>query len=165
MYRIRLLLTLLLAALLVANSTAVAFGRPFESAPTPSEAPDVTFEFSISPPANPDKSIGIGVGDTITVQVTITSDQPFLHAVAAMDAHYPGRGVFVQHRAMQRRGTEATLSLTVTGKAPTAGLWAVSDWYDHDSTEGSAPLAMVAGVRFQGGITASDAFPFFVVVE
>ena len=62
--------------------------------------------------------------------------------------------------------TTGLLEITVTGKKSTADLFAVCDWPEPDDcwVEGVAPVAVVAGVRFPGGLVVAETFPFAVVV-
>jgi hypothetical protein len=86
--------------------------------------------------------------------------------MALSNAYYPGRGVFWHGSDRATRDTTAVLHLTVTGKGSTAGLWEVCDWPEPGDCwpEGTAPLAIAAGVRFQGGGVVSQQFPFAVLV-
>jgi hypothetical protein len=64
------------------------------------------------------------------------------------------------------RGTSYLLRLTVTGKTSTAELFAMCDWPEPGDCwpEGVAPVSIVVGVRYRGGMVVAEAFPFAIVV-
>ena len=86
--------------------------------------------------------------------------------MAMTDAYYPGRGVFWHGNDTAHHTTSATLHLTMTGKNSTADLPAVYDWPEPGVhwPEGVAPVSIVAGVRYKGGLIISERFDFGVVV-
>jgi hypothetical protein len=104
---------------------------------------------------NPPKKgeLGLGVGESYTFDIEITSDEPFILAMAMGDEYYPGRGIFFSGIDSAHQGTYALLHLTVTGKESTDFL-----------PEGVCPIAVVAGVRFQGGVIFSERFDMNVRV-
>ena len=107
----------------------------------------------------------LAVGESYTIQVRVTSDEPFLIAMAMSDEYYPGRGIFFDGIDMATQATEAILSLEVTGKNSTADLPAVQDWpTTEDWPAGVAPAAVVVGVRYQNGDVVSQQFSFAVAV-
>lgn len=107
----------------------------------------------------------LAVGETYTIQVQITTDEPFLLAMAMSDEYYPGRGIFFHGIDIAPQATEAVLQLELTGKASTADLLAVQDWpATEDWPAGVAPASVVAGVRFQQGEVVSQRFNFAVAV-
>jgi hypothetical protein len=115
----------------------------------------------------PDEPLVLAVGESRTFQIEITSTEEFIFAAAMPDAYYPGRGVIFRGRDQVTKDTTARLELTVTGKGSTAGFEPVCGWYAETSEcspAGLAPLAIVAGVRFPGGIAVGEAFPFWVIV-
>jgi hypothetical protein len=128
-------------------------------------APIVTFTLLNPPPAN--RPLELAVGEAYTFTIQVESDEPFLQAMAMTDAYYPGRGVSWHGNDTARRATSALLQLTMTGKKPTAGLPAVCGWPEPEDCwpEGTAPVSIVAGVRYKGGGVASEEFPFAVVVR
>ena len=111
------------------------------AAPAPPPAPNVTF--AVLTPL-PETMI---VGQTYEFVVQITSDTPFISAAALPDMYYPGRFVVAHGASRSGAGTSATLTITWTAKGSTAGL-----------PGGVAPVAVVAGVRFQGGVVVAQRF-------
>ena len=106
----------------------------------------------------------MNVGDTATVVVQVTSDQEFIFAQMLPTAWFPGRGVTAVNPGGDRdhMSTSATLEVTFTAKGSTA------DFPNEGAcpTGGVAPVAVVAGVRYPGGLVVSQRFPesgFFCV--
>jgi len=95
----------------------------------------------------------LSVGESYTFDIAITSDETFLLAVAMGDEYYPGRGIFFAGNDTAHQTTSALLHLTVTGKEPTDFL-----------PEGVCPIAVVAGVRYPGGVVYSERFDMNVKV-
>jgi hypothetical protein len=126
--------------------------------------PPVKFKLLNPPPKN--KPLELAAGETCTFDILVTSNEPFVLAIAMTDQYYPGRGVFWHGSDRATQGTEAVLHLTMTGKKSTADLAAVCDWPEpgYCWPEGVAPVAIVVGVRYEGGITFSERFPFAVEV-
>jgi hypothetical protein len=111
-------------------------------------APNVTFTLVSGLPAV------MNVGDTATVTVQVTSDQPFNGVTALPDFQFPGKGVVaVQGGDHAGAGVTATVQITFKAKSSTAGF-----------PGGAAPVAVVVGVRYQGGYAASQRFDFNVAV-
>ncbi len=122
--------------------------------------PTVTFTLLNAPPTH------LAVGETYTIDIQVTSDTPFIWAVAMPTSYYPGRGIFFHGSDRASQGTSAVLHLTVTGKNSTADLPAVTDWpTTEDWPAGVAPAAVVVGVRFKNGETVSQWYPFAVTVQ
>ena len=117
------------------------------AAPTPPPVPNVTFTV-ITP--LPDTMV---VGQTYDFVVQITSDTPFISASAMPDMFFPGRYVTAHGVSRTSAGTSATLTVTWTAKASTANL-----------PGGVAPVAVVAGLRFQGGVVVGQRFDYNVSV-
>jgi hypothetical protein len=119
----------------------------------------------LNPP--PSGLLELAVGESYTFEILITSDEPFILAMAIRDAYYPGRGVFWNGSDRVTKSSSALLQLTVTGKSPTATLPAVSDWPEPGVSwpAGVASVSIVAGVRYKGGTMISEAFPFAVLVR
>ena len=115
---------------------------------------------------NPPRSglLELAVDESYTFDILITSDEPFVGAVAMTDSYYPGRGVFWHGTDRVNRSTSAVLHLTITGKESTADLLAVCDWPEPGVCwpAGVAPVSIVAGMRYQGGATISEQFAFAV---
>ena len=111
------------------------------AAPTPPPAPNVTFTVLTPLPET------MTVGQTYDFVVQVTSDTPFISATALPDMYYPGRYVAAHGASRSGAGTSATLTVTWTAKDSTAGL-----------PGGVAPVAVVAGVRFQGGVVVAQRF-------
>ena len=82
-----------------------------------------------------------------------SSNEPFIQAIVLGDEYYPGRGVFFHGNDTANHATSALLHLTITGKEATDFL-----------PDGVAPVAVVAGVRYKGGVVFSERFDFNVVV-
>ena len=96
----------------------------------------------------------MNVGETYTVIVQVTSDQPFLFVQALPSFQYVGKGmVAVQGGDHAGRGTSATLEITYRAKSSTAQL-----------PEGVAPVYAVVGVRYPGGYVAVQEYIFPVTV-
>jgi hypothetical protein len=104
---------------------------------------------------NPPKKgvLELGVGESYTFDIEVTSEEPFLQAIVLGDQYYPGRGVFFHGNDTAHQTTSALLHLTITGKEPTDFL-----------PEGVAPVAVVAGVRFKGGVVFSERYDMNVRV-
>jgi hypothetical protein len=104
---------------------------------------------------NPPKQgeLELSVGESYTFEIEITSAEPFVLAIAMGDEYYPGRGIFYSGIDSASHATYALLHLTVTGKEPTDFL-----------PEGVCPIAVVAGVRFAGGVVFSERFDMNVRV-
>jgi hypothetical protein len=112
-------------------------------------APTITF---VNPP--PGGVVVLSVGQSYTFEVQVVSDQPFVHAQLALGQFYPGRSVFADGIQLVHRGTTATLRLTVTGKMPTAQF-----------PDSIAPVTLVAGVRYQGGVVISQSYDLGIIVQ
>ncbi len=125
--------------------------------------PVVTFELISLPP---NQLLELAVGETETFEIRITSNEPFILAMAMPDAYYPGRGVTWHKGDRAHHAKSALLQLTMTGKKPTAGLLVVCDWPEPLGCwpEGVAPVSIVAGVRFKKGVVVAKQFPFAVRV-
>lgn len=106
----------------------------------------------LNPPK--DDLLELGVGDSYTFDIKIESDDPFILAIAMTDAYYPGRGVFWHGSDRASQTDSALLHLTIKGKELTNFL-----------PDGVAPVAIVAGVRFKGGVVYSERFDFNVRVN
>ena len=61
----------------------------------------------------------LAVGQSYTFDIEVTSDEPFILAMALGDEYYPGRGIFYNGSDIAQHATSALLHLTVTGKEPT----------------------------------------------
>ncbi len=118
---------------------------------TPAGAAEPTITFDNPPP---DGVLELAVGETHVFDVTVTSDEPFVLAIALTDQFYPGRGVFFAGSDRETRATSADLHLTITGKEPTDFL-----------PDGVAPAAIVVGVRYAKGLVLSERFDFVVRVS
>jgi hypothetical protein len=104
---------------------------------------------------NPPKKglLELSVGESHDFHIEITSDESFILAVAMGDEYYPGRGIFFAGNDTAHQTTSALLQLTVTGKEATDFL-----------PEGVCPIAVVAGVRFPGGVVFSERYDINVRV-
>lgn len=136
-------------ALAVALTLLLATGAPAAAKPPPPPGtPTITFE---NPP--PDGVLELAVGESQTFDVTVTSGEPFILAIARADQFFPGRGVFFAGTDRATQATQADLDLSIQGKEPTAFL-----------PDGVAPVAIVVGVRYKGGVVLSERFDFNVKV-
>ena len=144
---------LLIAASLMASTLVL-------SAPVSAgAAPEVTFTLLTPLPTQ------LTVGQSATIGVRVQSSETFVMAIALSNAYYPGRGVAFDGSPAHPRDTSADLYLTITGRAPTAGLAAVENWpADEDWAAGAAPVAVAVGARFKGGGVVGMQFPFAVTV-
>ncbi|MGD8791057.1 MAG: hypothetical protein PVF47_00785 [Anaerolineae bacterium] len=145
---IGLVLLAVLLALLVAPATA-------------SEASIVL----LNPP--PNGLLQLDVGESYTLDVQVTSDDPYIYVMGLTDAYYPGRGVWWQGNDIAHHGTSAMLHFTVTGKNSTANLVGVCDWPepgDCDWPDGAALLSLAVGARYKGGVVSYERFNFAVEV-
>lgn len=117
------------------------------AAPPPPPTPNVTFNVITPLPST------MVAGQSYDFVLEITSDTPFLSANAMPDMYYPGRYVVARGISRSGAGTSAILTITWTAKASTANL-----------PGGVAPVAVVAGLRFQGGLTVGQRFDYNVSV-
>lgn len=136
---------------------------PVSAAP-PKPTPDVTITVLNLAPGS---IIDLAVGESRTFDILITSNQPFVSAVAKVDMYYAGKGVFWKSSTdTYSQGTSALLHLTVIGKKSTAGFAAVCDWPSEGICwpAGVAPEAIAAGARFKG-VNVGEYFPFAIRVH
>lgn len=120
---------------------------PASQATTP---PSATITLLNPPPSG---LLELDVGESYTFDVEITSDEPFILAMALPNQYYPGRGIKWHGCDQATHSTSALLHLTMTGKNSTA-----------DLPDGVAPASVVAGVRFKGGQVVAQEFSFAVIV-
>ena len=106
------------------------------------------------------------VGEAYTFNIEVTSDEPFIIAMAQTDSYYPGRGVVWHGCDRAMHSTSAELHLTVTAKGTTSYLQPVCGWPEAEVCwpEGVAPLAIVVGVRYPRGELVVEWFLFAVKV-
>lgn len=96
----------------------------------------------------------MNVGETYTVVVQVESNLEFSSVQALPSFMFPGKGVVaVQGGDRAGRDTSATLELTFKAKSPTAKM-----------PGGFAPVFVVVGVRYGGGIVAVQEYTFNVTV-
>ncbi len=95
--------------LLIAVSMTAVLATPAAAA-----EPTITFE---NPPTG--GVLELAVGETHVFDVTVTSDESFVLAIALTDQFYPGRGVFFAGSDRETQSTSADLHLTIRGKEPT----------------------------------------------
>lgn len=105
----------------------------------------------LNPPQ--DGVLTLAPGESYTFEVLVESDTPFVHAAAFPDPYYPGRGVFFSKPDQANGGTSAVLHVTITGKNSTA-----------DLPGGYAPISLMVGARFKGGLVSATQFDFQVFV-
>lgn len=127
------------------------------------EPPNVRIKLVKPPPGG---LLELAVDESHTFEVHITSSEPFISAMTMTDSYYPGRGIFSPGGDRAGQGTEAVLYVTITGKNSTADFLPVCDWPEPGTCwpGGVAPVSIVTGVRFQGGVVVVEQFPFAVVV-
>lgn len=153
----------ILMAMGLLAAVVLLLGAPSTQADPPIP-PEVTITL-LNPP--PDGLLELAVGESYTFEVEVASDELFLWAIAMTDEYYPGRALYWHGQDRVNRDTSALLSLTMTGKKPTAGLPAVCDWPEPEVCwpDGVAPASIVVGVRFgRGGGVAVEQFAFAVLV-
>jgi hypothetical protein len=96
----------------------------------------------------------MAIGQTVTLEVQVTSDQPFLGVQAMPSFAYPGKGVVaVQGGDHATGGTSANLEITFQAKSSTAKM-----------EGGVATVYVVVGVRYPGSYVAVQQYPFEVMV-
>jgi hypothetical protein len=154
----------ILFAICALAAVVLLLGAPPTQAAPPSP-PEVTIVL-LNPPPGGLLELAVGESYTFDVDVEVLSEEPFLWAVAMTDEYYPGRALYWHGQDRVIRDTSALLSLTMTGKKPSADLPAVCDWPEPWGCwpEGVAPASIVVGVRFQGGRVAVEQFAFAVLV-
>jgi len=118
----------------------------------------------LNPP--PGGLLELEAGETYTFNIEITSDETFTLAMATGDTYHPRRYVMWRGNDRVHRATSAILHLTIEGRDSTADLPEVYDWPAPGDywSEGTAPAAIVAGVRYKGGVVIAERFSFAVVV-
>jgi hypothetical protein len=94
----------------------------------------------------------MNVGESATVVIQVDSDQPFIFAAALPTEYFPGRGVVAKGGDHGEGGTSTLLEVTFTAKGSTAKFG------------GAVPVSVVAGARYQGGVTITHSFDFMVNV-
>ncbi len=119
------------------------------AAPAAAATPTITLE---NPP--PGGVLELAVGETYVFDITVTSDDQFILAIALTDQFFPGRGVFFAGSDRETQATSAELHLTIEGKEPTDFL-----------PDGVAPAAVVVGVRYLQNVVVSERFDFVVRVS
>ena len=128
----------------------VSFFAVYQPQSVEANNPTITL---VNPPAN--NAVHLTVGETFTAEAYVESDVEFIWAVAGSSFYYPGnRYVTAENRDRVSRNTTATLALTYTAVGSTA-----------DLPDGYAPVYLVVGVRYQGGVVISQQFEFAVYVE
>ena len=104
--------------------------------------------------------IFLDIGETIDFQVQVNSSVPFIHAIMLSDQYYPGRGIFMGGADIVTQASSADLSLSATGKNSTANLAATDT-----SPGGCAPVGLVVGVRYLGGVVETERIDFCIYVD
>ena len=99
------------------------------------------------------QTIDLAVGQTITFQVEVRADEEFTYALMLSDEQFPGKGIKLNGSDIETRTGYAILSLTATGKGSTANL-----------PGGVAPVGLVVGVRYPGGVVYAERVDFYVRV-
>jgi len=87
------------------------------------------------------------------VEVRVSSDTPYLMVMAMPDMYFPGRFVVAHGVSRSGTGTETVVSIPFTAKGSTAEL-----------PGGTAPVSVVVGARFKGGMSIGNQFDFNVAV-
>jgi hypothetical protein len=110
------------------------------------------------------KPLVLAVDESKTFRFRVVSEVPYNFAAAKVDEYYPGRSISVQND-QAGKGIEALLEITITGKSSTVGLPAVGPWYGCNfSDKDVAPVAILAGARYPGGVSCGIPFPFAVKI-
>ena len=112
--------------------------------------PNVTFTLVDGLPST------MNLGESATVKVQVTSDTPFLFAQALPTMYFPGRYVVAAGGDHVGQGTTATLEVTFTAKDLTTGV---------GHAPSAAPVSVVVGVRYPGGVVVPQRFDFVVAVQ
>ena len=120
----------------------------------PAQAQEPTTTITLLNP--PGDILTLEVGQSVTFDIQVSSDVEFLHARTDLNEYYPGRSVFSGGPSVIRRDTEGTLHLTLTGKTPTT---------HQNIPDGIAPVEIVVGVRYKGGVVVVERFFFGIVVN
>jgi len=121
----------------------------FAAAPTPPPAPNVTFTV-LSP--LPDT---MNVGESYDFVVEVTSDTTYTSVTAMPTYFFPGRYVTARGNDRAGAGTSAVLTVTFTAKGST----------NEGQANGTpAPVSIVVGARFQGGVVVSQQFDYYITV-
>jgi hypothetical protein len=102
---------------------------------------------------SPGELLVLQVGESYTFETAVAADETFISALMLSDEQFPGRGVFLNGNDLATQTDSALLSLTATGKNSTA-----------DLPGGAAPVALVVGVRYPGGIVFGNRVDFFIQV-
>jgi hypothetical protein len=115
---------------------------------------------------DPGDLLELDVGETHTFHVKVTSDTPFILAMAMPDVYYPGRAIVFSGNDIAHRDDFAILHLTMTGKGSTDDFAAVEGWPEDgmDWDAGTVPVSIVVGVRYKGGLVITKQFSFAVDV-
>lgn len=92
------------------------------------------------------------LGQSYDFVVEVTSDAQYISVMAMTSAFFPGRYVIAQPLARSGAGTSATLTVTFTTKSSTSGL------------PDGAPVSVIVGVRYKGGVVASHRYDYNVSV-
>jgi hypothetical protein len=98
----------------------------------------------------------MNVGETATVIVEVSSNVPFLYAQALPSMYFPGRYVVAAAGDHSGKGTTARLEVTFTAKDRTTGV---------GHAPSAAPVSVVVGVRYPGGVVVPQRFDFTVTVQ
>ena len=117
----------------------------------PAKAAPVATITLLNPP--PSDLLELAVGESYTFDILITSEEPFVFAMALPSAYYPGRGVFWHESDRESQSTSALLHLDdnrqETDRQP-AGCVRLAR-ARNVLAEGAAPVMIAAGVRYKGG--------------
>lgn len=122
----------------------------FAAAPPPPPAPNVTFTVLQPLPAT------MTVGQSYDFVVEVTSDTPYTSVTAMPTYFFPGRYVTaVQGNDRAGAGTSAILTITFVAKGSTSAGQAGGV---------PAPVSIVVGARFKGGVVVSQQFDYNITV-
>ncbi len=102
---------------------------------------------------NSGEVVDLAIGESFTLEAEVRADTPFISALMLSDEQFPGRGVFLNGNDIVTQSDQALLRLTARGKGSTA-----------DLPGGTAPVSLVVGVRYPGGIVFSERVDFFIRV-
>lgn len=121
-------------------------------APTAAQdEPQVTVNFLNVAPGD---VVELAVGESYTFVVEVSAAQEFLGTQLGLNQYFPGRSVHAEGIQRIGKGTGGTLTLTITGKKATAQL-----------PDGLAPMFLITGVRYPGGVVFTQQVDFFVRVQ
>ena len=143
MKKVSLVFVLVLALILTLFGVAAA--------PPPPPAPNVTF--TVLQPL-PDT---MTVGQTYAFIIEVTSDTPVTSVTAMPTYFFPGRYVTaVKGNDRAGAGTSAILTITFQAKDPSS---------EGNAGGAPAPVSIIVGARFKGGVVVPQQYDYYITVQ